>query len=168
MALVGFGVQTKRSNIQMTIVPGDFNGDGKHETSYWLPNRREIKALMAKHFNQGYVDRQATEPNRMRIAIQDSTGKPEAVEALVKKLQTAGYRNVQIDEAWKEPLKATKIIAQKGDDENAQAVRRALGLGEVRVESTGNVISDVSIQLGQDWLNQMQAEPIPNDQFIKP
>lgn len=168
MALVGFGVQTKRSNIQMTIMPGDFNGDGKHETSYWLPNRRQIKALMAKHFDQGYIDRQPTNPNRMRIAIQDSTGKPEAVQALVKKLQTTGYRNVYIDEAWKEPLKATKIIAQKGDDDNAQAIRRALGLGEVRVESTGNVISDISIQLGQDWLNQMQTEPIPNDQFIKP
>ena len=166
VALVGFGVQTKRSNVQMLLVPGDFNGDGKHETSYWLPNSRHIQTLMAQYFDQGYSDRQAVNPSRMRIAIQDSTKNPDAVKALVKKLEESGYRNIQIDERWREPLKVTRLVAQQGDDESAVAVHRSLGFGEVRVDSTGNVISDVTIQLGEDWVKS--STPSPANGFIKP
>ena len=34
----------------------------------------------------------------------------------------------------------------------AQAVQKFLGCGEVVVESTGYLRSDVTIQLGKDWL----------------
>ena len=46
----------------------------------------------------------------------------------------------------------TRIVAQQGDSNSAKLVRNTLQLGEVRVESTGNLNSDVSIQVGQDYL----------------
>ena len=48
----------------------------------------------------------------------------------------------------------TNIIAQQGDIENAQLIRDTLGFGEVRIESTGIIDSDVTIQLGEDWSQQ--------------
>jgi hypothetical protein len=91
------------------------------------------------------------------VVIQDSTGKPEAVESMVSTLKKAGYQNVSIDDSWKEPLRVTRIVAQQGDDGSASAIRSSLGFGEVRVESTGNLTSDVTIQLGQDWLQKQSS-----------
>ncbi|MGM0457636.1 MAG: LCP family protein, partial [Cyanobacteriota bacterium] len=44
-----------------------------------------------------------------------------------------------------------------GDRDSALDVNRSLGLGEVRVESTGVLHSDITIQLGRDWLEQQGA-----------
>ena len=47
-------------------------------------------------------------------------------------------------------------MAQQGDGDSAESVRSLLGFGEVRVESTGNIGSDITIQVGKDWF-QNQA-----------
>jgi hypothetical protein len=112
--------------------------------------------MMATHFDQGYGGDRNTDLSYLRVAIQDSTDDPSAVESLVSQLREAGYPNVYVDEAWKEPLRVTRIVAQQGDGSSAETIRKSLGFGEVRVESTGSLDSDVTIQLGQDWL-QKQA-----------
>jgi LCP family protein required for cell wall assembly len=156
VALVGFGAQTDRSKVQMLMVPGQFNGTGQREISYWLPDRRRLQQMVAQHFNQGDRDRTTIDPGYVRVSIQDSTGKPEAVQSMVNTLKKAGYQNISVDDAWREPLRLTRIVAQQGDDSPANAVRKSLGFGDVRVDSTGSLSSDVTIQLGQDWL-QKQA-----------
>ncbi len=91
----------------------------------------------------------------MRVAIQDSTGSDNTnLRPLIKSLQKAGYRNVYIAKSWGEPLEVTHIVAQQGDGNSAESIRNTLGFGEVRVESTGNLYSDISIQVGKDWLEQ--------------
>jgi polyisoprenyl-teichoic acid--peptidoglycan teichoic acid transferase len=157
VALVGFGVQTKRSNVKMLMVPGDFSGTGQHETSYWLPDQRRIQEMMAQYFDQGYGDSQNVDSSYLRVAIQDSTGDQQAVQSMVRTLQKAGYNNVRIDDAWREPLPVTRIVAQQGDDGSAAVIRDSLGVGEVRVESTGSLNSDVTIQLGKDWLQKQES-----------
>jgi LCP family protein required for cell wall assembly len=157
VALVGFAVQTERSNAQMLMVPGRFSDSGPKEISYWLPNRRRIREMMATHFDQGYGDALEADPTYLNVAIQDSTGEPEAVEALITSLREAGYRNVYMYESWREPLRVTRIVAQQGDDGSAAALRATMGFGEVRVESTGNLNSDITIQLGRDWLQKSRS-----------
>jgi LCP family protein required for cell wall assembly len=152
VALAGFAAQTERSQVEMLILPGDFNGDGRRGVSYWLPNRRGIREMMATHFELGYSEVESREPAYLSVAIQDSTDDPEAVQALVESLQEAGYQNVYVDRAWQEPLEETRIVAQKGDRNSAEALKTTLGLGEVRVESTGVLRSDITIQVGKDWL----------------
>ncbi|MUL35229.1 LytR family transcriptional regulator [Gloeocapsopsis sp. AAB1 = 1H9] len=153
MALVGFGVQTERSDVEMLLVPGTFSTPDQYIASYWLPDRERIAMMMAKHFN---VPTDSTfsdlNPTKLRIAIQDSTGSDRAIQSLANFLQTSGYRRVYVATPWNEPLDVTRIVAQQGDIDNARAIRNALGVGEIRVESTGNLRSDVTIQLGQDWL----------------
>lgn len=155
LALVGFAAKTDRKNVQMLMLPGWFNGDGRHEVSYWLPNHRRIQGVMAQYFGQGDGSSQEANLAEVSIVIQDSTGSDrDAVRALVHRLRAVGYRNVRIDEAWNEPLRVTRLVAQQGNDNIASAIRDTLGFGKVRVESTGSLVSDVTIRLGKDWLPQ--------------
>lgn len=165
VALVGFASQTQRANVQMLMVPGEFSEAKDFQASYWLPSYEGIDALVTQHFdmNQDSAGFQAIEPSRIRVAIQDSTGQDSAVDALITNLREAGYRNVDIAKPWTEPLQVTRIVAQSGDMESAKSLRDSLGFGEVRVESTGSLRSDITIQLGQDWLTQQdQIKPGQN------
>ncbi|MFQ4142717.1 LCP family protein [Chlorogloeopsis sp. ULAP02] len=158
LALVGFGARTNRSNMQMLMLPGRFSGKDEFEASYWIPYRRRIHAMMAQHFDlETETDSlaQVVDPASLRVAIQDSTGSDEAnLRPLVRSLIKAGYRNVYIAKSSGVPLNVTHIVAQQGDGNSADIIRNTLGFGEVRVESTGNLGSDISIQVGKDWLEQ--------------
>lgn len=158
LALMGFGVQTNRSNMQMLMLPGRFSEKGEFDASYWLPNKDGIAKLMAQHFGLESDQEQqatATDPGSLRVAIQDSTGGDRSnLRPLIRALEKSGYRNIYVAKAWGEPLDVTHIVAQKGDGDTAESIRNTLGFGEVRVESTGNIGSDISIQVGQDWLQQ--------------
>jgi polyisoprenyl-teichoic acid--peptidoglycan teichoic acid transferase len=165
MGLVGFIAKTQRSQVQMLMLPGGFNGDGQDGPSYWLPNSDRIQMIMAQHFDQPQLESSTSDSNDpawLRVAIQDSTQKPEAVDQLISTLKRSGYQEVYADEPWSEPLQVTRIIAQQGDYTAAAALRQKLGFGEVRIDSTGVLSSDVTIQLGQDGL-ALPPNPTPTD-----
>ncbi|RMF21114.1 MAG: LytR family transcriptional regulator, partial [Cyanobacteria bacterium J083] len=153
IALGGFAAKTEREDVQMLLLPGEFSGNGRQEVSYWLPHPRSIRRIVAQQFDYASEDYMLEEkdPSYVRIAIQDSTDDPEAVQRLVEFLRESGYRRIYISNKWSEHLDKTRIIAQKGDDASAYGVRIKLGVGEVLVESTGVLNSDITIQLGEDW-----------------
>lgn len=155
-ALVGFATSIDRSNIQMLITPGEYGDIGTYGTSYWLPSPERIQSLSAQYFNLGEASSEALNPANVRISIQDSTRRA-VPETLVTRLSQAGYTNALVVEPYGEPLAATRIVAQQGDVKSAEAVRSLLGFGEVRVEGTGDLESDVTIQLGQDWLQRQSS-----------
>ncbi|MBE7379915.1 MAG: LCP family protein [Leptolyngbya sp. SIO1E4] len=155
LALAGFASQTNAYNVQMLMLPGEFSNFNDYELSYWLPNIREIDAVVAEYF--GYGTRQVAvseDPQYLRIAIQDSTGDAIAVDSLIQTLYDSGYYNVYIEDDWNEELPITRVVAQTGDLASAETLQRFLGVGEVRVESTGSLDSDITIQLGHDWLDE--------------
>jgi LCP family protein required for cell wall assembly len=156
LALVGYGARTNRSNMQMLMLPGRFSDKNEYEASYWLPNGDRIATMMAENFDVNAPhEQQSTDPGSLRVAIQDSTGGDRSnLRPLIRSLEKAGYRNVYVSKPWGEPLEVTHIVAQQGDGNSAESIRNSLGFGEVRVESTGNLGSDVTIQLGKDWLQQ--------------
>ena len=155
LALAGFASQTNSYNVQMLMLPGEFSDAYNYELSYWLPNLRAVDEMVAEYF--GYGTRQVAaseEPEYLRVAIQDSTGDAIAVESLVQTLYDSGYYNVYIEQDWHEELPITRVVAQSGDLSSAETLQRFLGVGEVRVESTGILDSDITIQLGHDWLDE--------------
>ncbi len=160
LALVGYGAQINRSNVQMLMLPGTFSRPQDFSLSYWLPNYGDIDGMVDQYF--GYGTQQVAvnrSPSRVRIAIQDSTNNPVAVQALTQALRDSGYSNVVVDRTLNEPLPISRIVAQRGDGATAETVHRYLGIGEVRVESTGALNSDITIQLGEDW-NQGLGESL--------
>lgn len=161
VALTGFASQISRENTQMLMLPGEFNSPTMpNDPSYWVPHYEQIDTMMAEHFDRGYRGRNIwrTDTSALRIAIQDSTDNPDAMTNLVRKLEAHGYRNVTIDKPWEQPLAITRIVAQQGDSEGAEQLQQELRLGEIRIESTGVLESDITIQVGRDWLRQQPLE----------
>ncbi|WP_245940056.1 LCP family protein [Stenomitos frigidus] len=152
VALVGFAAKTNRSQVQMLMVPGSFSQPHEYNgISYWLPSARRIQTMMAQHFNFGTVSEGEALANSVRVVIQDSTRQINAAQAVANRLKQSGYGNVSVSAPNREPLNVTRIVAQQGDLKSAEAVRQSLGFGEVRIESTGDLDSDITIQVGQDW-----------------
>ena len=149
-------MRTNRANMHMFMLPGRFSQQDEYIASYWIPNRTGISRMMSQHFGVE-LTRELREVNSrsLRVYIQDSTGSDRSeLIPLVRNLQASGYGKIQISKPWHETLAVTKIIAQQGDGENAELIRNTLGFGEVLLESTGIIDSDVTIQLGQDWIQQ--------------
>lgn len=162
VAVAAMAAKTPRSDVQMLMLPGDFSNNGRHSASYWLPDSRKIQVLSRQYFDvtptasDNGLAEESNNPalsdiSQLRIAIQDSNDNPEAVQALVRQLSEAGYRRVMVAQKWREPLQKTRIVAQNGDAVGAANIRASLDVGEVLVESTGYLLSDITIQLGQDW-----------------
>jgi LCP family protein required for cell wall assembly len=158
VALVGYAAQTNRSNTQMLMVPGEFSRPGEFNASYWLPSQKRIQDIMARNFDFGELGAEDTSSQSVRITLQDSTKQPDRVQSVLKTLQKSGYSNSSLGQPWNEPLSVTRIVAQQGDTKSADAVREALGFGEIRTEATGDLDSDVTIQLGKDSL-QPKTKP---------
>ena len=156
VALAGFATQTDRASVQMLMVPGRFSDPKDYKASFWLPDQNAIETMVAQHFDFGQNSWtiENADATFLKVAVQDSTGDESAVEDFVNTLTRAGYRNVQVYKAWPEPLDVTTIVAQDGDIKSAQAIQQSLGFGDVLVESTGSLQSDVTIRLGQDWLSK--------------
>jgi LCP family protein required for cell wall assembly len=163
VALTGFAVGTEKSDIEMLMLPGSFNGDSSVKVSYWLPDHDKIDQMLAKNFGQTDTENnngtlQETDFNSLSIAIQNSTEDPEAATAMVDYLKKSGFGNVYISqEEGREKLTKTRIVAQKGDSESAGTLRDALGLGEVRTDTSGAIESDLTIQIGTDWQEQIES-----------
>ncbi len=159
LALGGFSMQNGKSKMQMLMMPGDYNGDGKHGTSYWLPDESGIQNMMARYFDRGTVTLEESKAENLRINIQDTSHFPDATARLIKRLNKAGYQKVHLDPApkIKEDLTTSQFIAQKGNPVVAEGLSQLLGFGEVKIENSGNLYSDVTIKLGRDWLQKEQS-----------
>lgn len=165
MALSNFASQTERSDMQMMMLPGNFNSPDEN-VSYWVPNSDRIQNLMVQHFDLLAKDNMSLRDRdflNTRIAIQNSLEDPTAARQMLSALREAGYRSAYISRDWAEPLTVTKIVAQKGDTMSARALQATLGVGEVLVESTGSLQSDITIQVGEDWENYLAVEELEMD-----
>ena len=213
LAIAGFTAKTDRSNIQMLMLPGYPNGNGRRSVSYWLPNTAKLETLMRQYFGltvweqsldapldptDETVKEEASNPQEafnavhtgdnpqselsnssldntfgdpitpagdlsleasppLRIAIQSQPNQSASAQRLANYLRQAGYTQVFLVDSWPQPLKTTRIIAPQGDHQGAAKVRADLGLGEVLIDSNGYLISDVTVQVGQDWIKRSES-----------
>jgi polyisoprenyl-teichoic acid--peptidoglycan teichoic acid transferase len=160
VALVGFGGQVNRSNTQMLMLPGEFSTPGQFDASYWLPSPNRINDIMARHFSFGNVKDDDDRIAHVRVTIQDGTAQPEVAQTILENLKKVGYTDAGIGQPWSENLSVTRIVAQQGDSHKANAIRDALGFGEVRIETTGDLGSDITIQLGKDAMRKRAKKAI--------
>jgi hypothetical protein len=116
VSVLSLAAQTNRANMSMLMVPGRFSQPKEYNTSYWIANPKGITSLIAPHFDLAAATSPAlaTDPAVLNIAIQDSTNHPRAVRALMRRLEAAGYRHIQIAKPWAQPLSMTHIVAQQG------------------------------------------------------
>jgi polyisoprenyl-teichoic acid--peptidoglycan teichoic acid transferase len=154
LSLAKFLLTYGGDRMDLVLLPGRFSQAGEFATSYWLPDLAGIRRVAATHFG---LEAEVTPipPQHLRIAVQNATGKPGMARRMVQELVRQGYAQAFAVEDSPRVLPRTEILAQSGDREGARQVRAAIGLGELRVESTGVLNSDVTIRLGQDWVEQL-------------
>lgn len=76
------------------------------------------------------------------------------VVVLLNIWQKKNFQNVYIVPDWPDRLRQTQIIVQQGDQEAATLLKKVLGLGKVEASSTGDLESDLTIRIGEDWLDK--------------
>lgn len=162
LALASYTSKIDRKSIQMHMAPGRFSNPGEFDNlSYWILDNRLLTKLMYQNFGvMKSADASADNTSQsLRVAIQDSMSQPEGIKKATTMLSKAGYAQVfPASYRWTKPIPKTQIIAQNGDIESAEKLRDALGIGEVLIESTGDIESDITVRVGKDWL---QANNIP-------
>lgn len=156
LALVGAGRKLSEGSFKMVMLPGRFSSPEEYTASYWLMDPAGRDRVMQQYFDVTPVDantaaRSATD---VRIAIQNASDNPNGAYEMRRYLIDLGYTNTYIVADWPAPQAETRIIAQGGDLDAADGVQRVIGLGRVQAESTGELESDITIRVGQDWRQQ--------------
>ncbi len=157
LSLAKFLLTSGEDRMDLVLLPGRFSQPGEFATSYWLPDPAGIRRVAAAHFGLE-AEVVPIPPQRLRIAVQNATGKPGMARRMVQELLRQGYTQAFAVEDSPQVLNQTEILAQSGDREGAKQVRAALGLGELRVESTGVLNSDITIRVGQDWVHRLTLD----------
>ena len=155
LALTNFALELDSSDLQMVMLPGRFSGTAEYRASYWLPDWEASAAIIQNFFETDsvavYADNQATYVSDLRIAVQNASGKDNRAGQVANYLRERGFANVYVIPDWPDSTRATEVIAQRGDLESAAVVESVLGTGHVVAESTGDLNSDLTIRVGEDW-----------------
>lgn len=155
-ALAGFAKDLQGDQLQMVMLPGRFSEPGEFDRSYWIINESGRDRVMGHYFGlplpANHQSVTETEPGKWRIAIQNATGQPDVGREVAQRLANEGFRNVYVTADAPQALRQTEVIAQQGDTEAASRLQQVLGLGHIDLSSTGVIDSDLTVKVGQDWL----------------
>ncbi|PSB16528.1 LytR family transcriptional regulator [filamentous cyanobacterium CCP1] len=158
-ALAHFGLNLEQDNFRMVLLPGRFSTPEEYEASYWLMDSVDTAQVMQEYFDLSSVavlSQQQYEYNEsdLRIAIQNASDDPELGGQVAAYLYSQGFYNVYVIEDWPDHQYQTQIIAQRGDLRSATLLESVLGVGHIIPASTGDLTSDLTIRLGDDWLDK--------------
>lgn len=158
LALIGFGLQLEQDDFKMVLLPGRFSTPSEYAASYWIMDPVGRDRVMRDYFGQ-YPEAWSSvdvgrSPNQVRIAVQNATGAPEVGRRLIQYLAQQDFHNVYLVQDWPDQLRETQIIAQQGDLKAAAMLQSVLGLGKVEASSTGYLESELTIRIGEDWLER--------------
>lgn len=158
LALVGFAMNLESDQFQMVMLPGRFSQPGEYLASYWIQDRQGIDQMMGKFFDTQPMTLVSdnTSSNRLRIAVQNASTHSGVAEEVAAYLRDQGYRNVYVVQDWSGSLSDSQVIAQRGNLDSARTLQTALGFGAVVADSTGDLASDLTIRVGDDWPQQRE------------
>jgi polyisoprenyl-teichoic acid--peptidoglycan teichoic acid transferase len=155
LALANFGLKLDQADVKMVMLPGRFTNPGEYSTSYWVMNPTGRDRVMHDYFAVNSKDNASETTTRssynIRIAIQNATAEPQMSRRVAQYLRTLGFKNIYIVRDWPDNEHHTQIIAQQGDLEAATRLKNILGLGDIEAISTGDIESDITLRIGEDW-----------------
>ena len=144
--LAAFVRAVPKSNQLLVMLPGEFSGTGD-----WQTNQKEVRRMVAKISGATFVE---TDRRTMRVIVCNASSDKGLSKQLVKILREKGYRlaRAKFDrDRSQEALATSKIIAQRGNPEDAALVRDDLGgVGEIVNASVGDIESSVTVIAGDD------------------
>lgn len=161
LAIASLGLQLDNGAFRQVLLPGRFSEPNEYAASYWIIDTAGRDRVLQTYFNGESLNANAgvsdgnTPLSDLQIAVQNASENPQSAKRLVQSLRQQGFTNVFLIEDWSDRLQKTQIIAQGGDLGAANQFHEKLGLGQVEASSTGELGSDLTIRVGNDW----QATP---------
>ncbi|GAB4215013.1 MAG: LCP family protein [Synechococcales cyanobacterium] len=153
--LAQFLLRSQQERLDMVLLPGRFGQANEGLASYWIPDRPATQALITRL--TGTATPAPIPAHRLRIAVQNASGTEGMARQVVQYLRQQGFPNSFTVEDYSQVLPTTTILAQQGDPDAAEQIKAALQVGTVRIQSTGILNTDVTIQVGQDWVTPTPA-----------
>ena len=167
LSLLNFALDLEREQFRMVMLPGQFSRANEYLASYWLMDKVAVDRVMDDYFQvrpknlaaQLGLGRQEAKENdlkSLRLVIQNASGDPAATQQLTRVLLTEGFTRVYRSLSWsaadaENTQSTTQIIVQRGDLKGAELVQEALDMGTVVSASIGDLHSDLTIRIGEDW-----------------
>jgi LCP family protein required for cell wall assembly len=159
LALAHFGLELKQDNLRMVLLPGRFSTPEEYVASYWIMDLVAKDQVMQEYFDVASIAVMSHQQHSLidlRIAIQNASSDPQIGGQVAAYLKSQGFHNVYLTEDWPEDQAQTEIIVQRGDLHSANMLESVLGVGHVMPSSTGDLSSDLTIRVGNDWLENHQ------------
>ncbi|OAB60026.1 hypothetical protein AY600_15435 [Phormidium willei BDU 130791] len=174
LALGSFVLEIDREALRMALLPGEFRDGQDSGTSYWRVDEaagdRVVEQFFQSSDSDEFIDdvRRQTAfgrrnspdgddpdanhplPVQPRIALQNATTDPEAVQWMMAYLEELGYDEIYVSDDWGTVHRQTRIIVQSGDYTAAERLRSQLGFADLEPLSTGDIASDLTIRIGLD------------------
>jgi hypothetical protein len=157
LALANFGLDLDQSSFRMIMLPGQFSNPDDYTASYWIKDAEASEQLISQYFLDTVTTNSFQKPvSQLRIAIQNASDQPDAAGQMADLLYEQGFRDTYILGDWPDQIRETQVIAQRGDLEGAETLTILLGEGRVVAASTGSIESDLTIRIGEDWVEQQR------------
>ncbi|MCY7321779.1 MAG: LCP family protein [Phormidesmis sp. CAN_BIN36] len=159
LALVNLGLKLDKNDFKMVMLPGRFSAPDEFAASYWLMDTQGRDRVLQDYFKVGSTDGSNATSAPIRIAVQNASSQPDVGKQVMSYLTDLGYKNVYLTQDWADHQDKTQIIVQKGDLRSANALQATIGFGEIEAASVGDLDSDLTIRVGDDWLAQQPVKP---------
>ena len=163
LTIANFGLQLERDNFKMVMLPGRSSSEQGDLRSYWILDAAGRDRIMTQYFKQSVPDfaqsrfpnpSQSISPSNLKISVQNASSNPKTAKTVAAFLQKKGFSNVSVVKDWPDKQRQSQIIVQQGDLEAANMLQKALGDGKIEASSTGEIESDLTIRIGEDWVKR--------------
>jgi len=135
-----------KGNQQMIMLPGNFSGTGD-----WATNEQEVRLVVARWNGQALP---SSTREAIKITVENATADPENGRKLSRYLTARGYNVVAYrskSDVYNGPQPTTRIIAQRGNTEEAMLVKQDLfNCGDIVNASVGDIQSAITVVAGDD------------------
>ena len=163
LTIANFGLQLERDNFKMVMLPGRSSSEQGDLRSYWILDVARRDRIMTQYFKQSVPDfaqgrfanpSQSVSPANLKIAVQNASSNPKTTQKVAAFLRKQGFSNISAVKDWPDKQRQSQIIVQQGDLEAANLLQKALGDGKIEASSTGEIDSDLTLRIGEDWVKR--------------
>ena len=163
LTLANFGLQLERDTFKMVMLPGSSSSKQGDLRSYWILDAVGVDRIITQYLNLGVPDlaqgrvRNPSEsvlPKNLKIAVQNASSAPTTAKTVAEFLRKKGFFNVSVVQDSPLKQRQSQIIVQQGDLEAANLLQKELGGGKIEASSTGEINSDLTLRVGEDWVKR--------------
>jgi len=153
---LNFARALRREDINMSIVPGGFSV-GDLNASIWTPDMDTLHEIINKYFSRKLLAKFETKKiPSSAVSIIDNSDDFDTIRQMMKILYKKEYAIVNISSQKRPGVARTQIIAQKGDEQGAKKLGNLLGINNIYVSGTGDLLSDFTIIVCGDWRQSLE------------